>query len=450
MRAIDYTSKLIKRKNIILFIVSIIVLFFSFGHNFFKIGYPSRGDIKSQFEVFQGESEALVLGRVDRITKDKDANLGGFMLIDDRLPSYAPGPYTSQVGLQGILVGIFAPNNSNDLPQYYQHARMFFAFLTALVLSFFILAISYEFGIITATFLLLCISYSTWIIFFAKNLYWSTPLLFIPFVLGWILYSYFYNKKKLKYLFLLIGFAVFIKAMTGYEYITNVAAAALVPILYFQIKEKINPVLILKNMLRVSFAGIIGFFSAIIVHIIQLSLYSHSFLNAFNIIFDRVKVRTYFQTSLDGVYSLVNQTDIFSILKGYLLRPIFGDSKFLDPVYLDSIKVTLPDVSFTNSVYLSFSLIGIFFLLFILISFLIIYRKWTIKKDPKIMALFFTVIISIPISFSWAILAKGHMYFHNHFNEIIFYIPFILMCYLLFGYVLQVVILWIYNYFFKK
>ncbi len=440
MKMNNHFNTIKAKKDIILFAASVILLFFSFSYNIFNIGYPELGGIPSQFESFQSESEALVLGKVDKFVMDGRTNLGGFLYIDERLPAYAPGPYFSQVGLQGMIVGTFAPNNKGDLLQYYHIARLFFAFLTALTLSFFVLAVNKEFGLITAIFLMFSISYSPWIVFFAKNLYWATPLLFLPFILSWTTYSYFNKKEKLVYFFVLISLAVFLKALSGYEYITNVAMAALVPVFYFQIKEGNNLWQTCKNIVLVGLSGIVGFFLAIAVHVIQLSFNSHSIYNSIMLIFSNAKLRTYDQSGAGGVYALVEKTSLISILKGYLLRPIVGDSKFLYPEYLDSLNIKLPNLSFANSGYLIFSLGGVI-LLVIIFSFVVFcWWKFTKKYNIKINILLFAVFASLLVSFSWATLAKGHMIFHNHFNEIIFCIPFILLCYLLFGYMLQLII----------
>jgi len=437
-----YTNILskIKTNNILLFIFSFVILFLSYGYNITNIGYPANTDNQSQFVSFQSESEALFLARIDAITKKNTENTGGFLIIDNRLPNYAQGPYTSQVGLQGIILSFFAPKNIDDLPNFYQLSRYIFSGLTVTIFCFLIISVNKTFGKITSSILLGLLAYSTWIIFFAKNLYWVTPLLILPLIGSWVLYPYFHKEKKIYLFYFLISFFIFLKALCGYEYVTNIILSPIVPIIYFSLENRDPIRKILNSCIKIISFGLIGFLSAIFIHIVQLSIYFHSFSQSIYTILDRIKVRTYVQNnSSDSIYLLVHTKNIFQILEGYLLRPIFGDSKFLNPIYLDSISIKRPDISFHNLYQLLPTLGGIIVIAIILLLILFIINKNNSDEYRKLKNLSFSLMVSVIISFSWAISAKGHMYFHNHFNQIIFYIPFVITFCIFIGYYIQVI-----------
>jgi hypothetical protein len=104
------------------------------------------------------------------------------------------------------------------------------------------------------------------------------------------------------------------------------------------------------------------------------------------------------------------------------------------------------DISFLNdfiTLLKYFKLPGAFtavsqFTLFVVFMLIIIYfiiNKSKFINEYKLFNLVLVCFISLVATFSWVVIAQGHMRYHLHINSIIFYIPFNLMLFVTIGFI---------------
>ena len=391
-----------KLKSLLGFLLASFVLTIVFQKNILMV-------IPDPFFVgFQADSEALVVGGVlaKKYGLQRTHNLGflvkdGKAITDSRnaismnnQPGLGFNDYGSSYGLQAILyskVAKLTGLGSLSRLQYFSSA-----ILSVIIIWLFVLyrriydsrfAIMFLIGIVG----------SPWIVSFAKNLYWSPFLWFLPTLFASLLYL---SKTKLSQIFMLSGVAIsmLIKCLAGYEYITSITLLACSVFLvapYFNEDDE-NQLPDLKMAGLVFIACVLGFVLALLIH---------------------ANVRG--DTVIDGIKS---------IYENDVKRRTYGDPSFFDPVYaasllaspIDVIKTylyvwgTIPFVAWLPGESLKFLLA---------ISLVGITLKFqtghpTLKRDLMLILVF----IVVPIS--WFVLGKAHSFIHTHMNYVLWYFGF--------------------------
>lgn len=483
----NFLQKIIFQKTIKKYFVIFLllgVLGASFYVNFFGVAQ------KNHFQYFQKDSENLVYQKIkDTQVNKKILRNGGFLLLDPKKNKV----YTSQFGLQGILLSqlwkiynffispplflegriltldkkIFTiiklyenekylnisldkkipktevafhfngkkiyPENITDgnwekgiskdrktffvqrdssVENVIKISHFLFSMLLMSSFGLFFCTIQKKFGKVPFLIVFLFIFTSPWILLFARNLYWVIFLDFYPFVFSW----YYFSKppklnKIFPYCFWIFGF-IFLKSLCGYEYISNVIISGTIGYIYFELEKNRNKEILILNILKILFAGGLGFLMAIVFHSIQGAFFTGNLKYGVNFIVNRFLERTYFYKGLVESSSIIFQKSWWSIMNQYFHLPIFNFGKII--------------FSFWNILILYF--LNIFFFCFF---------RFKKKLSNKIWNLFVVTLIAFFGSFSWAILAKGHMMNHLHINAIIFYEPFLLTLMILWGVILK-------------
>lgn len=328
--------------------------------------------------------------------------------------------YLSQTGFWGsVLKFIQALFNANP-DTFIVGTRI----VLSLIYSNIILSIGYKlkekFGFISALLFILPQVITYWILGPVKHIIWFYPLLLAPFIHSLIRYPKILTKEITQKRFLLEQAIIFILVfLRGYTYLSNIILSAMVPILYYELQNKIAVKQLFKKLIP---TGIIGGASLIIVlglHLTQLTIYLGGASEALNYLKDKTVLRV-------GVNSTLSYWRLFS--RWINVRFFyFPEKELLNLYYLDKLNygVTIGSIHYFFFIVLSFS--G--------------YMKLKVKKinniilKSKIETLFnvgLCTLFSMFSTWSWFI-NKGHMQPHSHMNGIMYIIPFGFVLYMFFG-----------------
>ena len=376
-------------------------------HDLFKFFHFEMGS----FKHFQSGSEQLVRASIKTALESSEGyfRLGGFMTKDGL------NPYLSQVGLQGIIFNIFAPEDIAKLGDYFLFARSIIGFIFAFLLGIFLVKSQLEFGLESALISLCLICISSWIIAFSKNLYWLIFIHFFPFILTWCFYDKFVSRNRFNLYLLFIGFVMAIKSLCGYEYLSNIVLSPIVAIVYYEIKWKTPIRQILVKSLSVFVVGCAGFVIAVLIHLGQLYLYAGSWKRAIEIIGQVANART-----LDGFLDSSIKQDSIKVINPVLDK---FKNKGLD---FDNQPILRWLIGFGYAHYLQLIkrhwFLGIKNIYFISFS-AIVSLLYVKSGSSKIKAVSVSLMVSIVISLSWGILASPHHLVHTHMNSITYHLP---------------------------
>lgn len=420
----------LNKKSLFLFVAITFLLQLSFNYNFFSAASSSF------FQNHQKDSEALVIGKII----DSKSNgiftekvLGRYSgtiqenynyYINDNVPSNNISQYHSSFGFQGYfysaidkMISIFGLSSENKLDIMY--------FLTSLVMSLtfsvFIVLVKKEFGIFPAIVLLIGMIYSQWLVVFAKNLYWMTFLLFLPFVYIW------YTLKKEesnisknlpKSFYGFIFLIIYIKSLAGFEYLSTIFISLAIPFLYFYYKNSWKFKELFKRLFLVYCSAFIAFLTSVFTFLFQKYLIVGSFDKSIEIFKMIISKRTYGNPDeMPEVFRKSLESNIGEVIlkywngKAFDLQSIFGKFTF----------ITFGEI---------ISIFILFICIFVLLNFM---NKFKAAYDKEQKSLLFVVIISSLAPLSWYILAKGHSYIHTHMNHILWYSPFLLLVFIFIG-----------------
>jgi hypothetical protein len=378
---------------------------------------------------------------------------GGLRLVRQRILSTTPETpflypgvtspeqtrlYLSQAGLPGILAAWAAPETQEARLVFLERLAVLVAFLTAFVLAAFFASAAEHFGLIPTAIAVLLTCMSPHLLGFSRSLFFSPFLFFIPFVISWLLYPGWVRERQHVFAFhLLIAAAVAVKCLSGYEYFTTTAVGAIVPVIYFEwdrLERWRAPVL---QSLKVLVAGAAGFFVAITLHGLQ--LYHLFGREGVAVILDRATQRTVGDTrTADQLYAayekllgkLPPDSLVHRIAESLNETLLIGSGVF-------SRYFLLPAINLPGSqegrmervdVYVPIGLVVL--LVFAVVAWLL-RRGVDLENRKHRLALVTALSLLAPLS--WQILAFGHMIPHIGLNSIVFYVPFLILAYLLLG-----------------
>lgn len=306
--------------------------------------------------------------------------------------------------------------------------RLILAFLMSLIATMMVYVVYKNFGFAASFIFFLMLCFSNWIIFFARNSYWVIFLYFMPFLISFMYYPKCNSAIKKFILNFAIFLAVLIKALNDFEFITNVILIASVPIIYYEFRVADNYKKSFINIVPSIVFSVLGFLSAIIIHIYSLYIYQGRNLEFIGLIFKKILNRTngidnYFTNGIIKGYS----NDIFNKIHPYnndfISQLLFSIDYRIEYGHYD--VITIPPFHLGIQLY-QVELITAILCFWEIKSYL------RVHGDKKFFALSIATISSFIVSNSWAICtAKGHMIAHSHMNSIIFYLPFLLMAFIM-------------------
>lgn len=435
-----------------LYILTVLLMFISFTLNVFGVGTGNW------FNNFQKDSELLVVNKIACQQELGQDVYGGMLVVvkdhkevstSERHPicqkDYMES-YKSQYGLQGkinataYLVVHKVANVS--VARFLVLAQFFWALLTALTLGLFVVWVAAEFSVFTAVFTAVLLSLSIWIVGFARNLYWVTPLLFLPLV-----FTLFYYKRpqinKGYALFLGGLFVLFLlRFLNGYEFTPEVILAPVAALGYLVYKHDASLVRLAKEGMVICVVGGLAFLCAFGANYYQIYKQVGDSSRAFGLIEERAFQRTADDSVYRGyVYSGLNATlpDVYTGINNYL--DLDAEAVRKPPLITDALSVLnyalLPVIN--TPVLLKEPLYTILnsFTALVLVAWLAIRklkrRMSRTNLQIKYQALSRTLWLGLGGSLSWLVLGHAHSLAHAHIDGIIFYLPFALFAYVAIG-----------------
>lgn len=426
-------------KNAALLFSAFIILVLSFQFNYFGAA------TKSFFDGHQRDSESLVLGRIVETKNNGFLSNGGFLggyasddgigfqyeaYVNDLVPESNFGTYRQSFGLQGYFYAVldsgFSIFGVDSGSKRLFLIKLVTSSLLALLLVLFIYFVNQNFGIFTAFLTTALLATSQWLVVFSNNLYWMFFLIILPFI---VVNSFLQFKsqglypsleKRFYILYLLVFFAVFIKSLAGYEYISTILISTVVPLMFFAINDGWKFKTFITRFVLVGLSGLAGFFTAIFVHLLQLANTLGSFSKGLEHLWYTVAKRTHGDpNTVHEVFRASLESNVFSVILKYLAGTGFD---------LNSLIGLGGKLSFADLIFLIIVL-SIF-------GFMATSKKVFNLDSRKHLALNLTLWFSILAPLSWHVLAKGHSYIHGHMNHVLWYIPFLLLGFVYIGYLL--------------
>ena len=355
--------------------------------------------------IFQADSDELVLLSLG------DAGRGLF----DPMLRPEGDDYTSQFGLQGIVMAAVSPGTT-----LYGAMRLMTALLLAAVLATAVVACWRAWGGRAAGVLLALLTLSTWLNGFGPSTYWQLWTMLLPTLVPLLVWHRLGEGRR-KWLRggALIAGLVFLKALCGYEYITTVILGATAAVAFHEFRDRVDRRLVVSLAGSVV-SGVVGFALAIAVHLGQLlALYgSVSILSA------RAGDRTFAPLNGDSYLVWVRAQAENDHLARWIVEgdSAFGLWAYRMTGYLRDSAIALPGRP--GLALDSYSVpIWVFVLVFLALT-------WAAFRAPAATSaiqrrLAVAAGISLVGALSWLVLAFGHMVQHPHINAIVFYVPFL-------------------------
>ena len=446
--------KVSKYKNIAIFLGAFIVFLLSFQNNFFNAA------TKSLFKGHERFSEALVLGRMIETQNNGYMSHGGFLgrhkiegfinfqyeaFLNNKFPDSGFRPYRQSFGLQGYFYASidsvlrFVGLESGATRLYLN--KLVTSSLFAALLVLFVYFIKHNFGYLSAITFVFLVATSQWVVVHSNNLYWMFFLVILPFIIVTTFLQLNIQDKKtllirrINLLYISVFFAVLIKSLSGYEYISTVLIATVTPLIFFAIRDTWDAKAFLVRFLSVGLSGVAGFFTAILMHLKPLTNVQGSLTKGFEHLWGTIAKRTHGDPNMVAeVYRTSLESNIINVILKYFNGRAFN---------LDSL------IGFGG--YITFwELIITFFIMSTVITFLTFSLNGYKKYKKLNLAAAATLWFSFLAPLSWYILAKGHSYLHQHINHVLWYVPFLLIGFAYFGFVISLIIPKLINFSIKK
>lgn len=311
--------------------------------------------------------------------------------------------YYSQFGLGKYLLtpvwnlSLLVAGESRDRFVFaYENIKTFMSLLNAFVFTLFFLWVFREFGARTyLVFLPLSLIFSEWILVFGRSPYWQVWSWYLPMLVSFFILKNKDNQTKYILGFLFYFFAVFIKCLMGYEFLSTILIASTMPFFYYFFKgEEVKFVKNISLLIVLSFGA---FLSALLIH-----------YNAL------------LSVGVSGMDEIINLIAKRSSLVG-------GE---VSKEYLNSLNASVFEVLW---IYLTQKIYELPLLLFLGLFIGFLLKKNKLKDPQKVIALSKTTLIMLLAPLSWFILMKGHSYIHTFINFALWYLPVNFLVFVLFA-----------------
>ncbi|AGH82503.1 hypothetical protein PCNPT3_12835 [Psychromonas sp. CNPT3] len=431
-----HLSKSYHKKEVSLFFTSMFIFMLSFQFNIFG---AASDDF---FDGYQRASESLVVGRIVETNNHGYFSHGGFLgryididKIDYQYNVYVKGItpeskfdiYSSSAGVQGFFYSLTDRSLSffNVNPSKILFINKCITSLSlAFLLSVFIIFSFRNLGCGSAVSSIFLIAISQWLVVFANNLYWMFFLIILPFIISTVFLMSIYNKEnRFRYLYWAIFIAILVKSLAGYEYMSTIFISMIIPFIFYAIKDSWTLYELIKRSILISVFAISGLLVAMTIHIAQLTSYLGSISKAVNVITQIVLKRT--SGNPDSVPEVFRQS----------LESTFSE---VFTKYWNGIAFNLENV-FSVGGTVSFGGLILWLLFLSLFGTFIIQRKFPRQKRLHL-AILVSTWVAILAPLSWFFLAKGHSYVHYFINQILWYLPFLLLMFSYSGFLCELTI----------
>ena len=352
-----------------------------------------------------GRSLKIYFDRVAKISSEKNGSLDDVLFLDSNglpLPKSMLVNYTSQYGLNGKIFRHIARylDDSHEIATL----NLICCILAGIVFSIIVFIIFQKYNSLMAICFFIVFWLSPWVVNFARNLYWVEFTWFIPMLVGLFCAWKIENASCRIISYICTFFAIFIKCLCGYEYISTIMMGLISFLLVDLIKsiveqEKRKSLLLLKTIVFIGVIALVGFVAAICIHA---SLRGDGNL-------------------IDGIKSIIEQ-DVLRRTSGADLNELKED-------YWASLNASVWE---TCSKYFHFYtniITGISGSLFSLLCVgplcIMGYNFYKKRINIEVISMYVIFFFS---SVSWFCLAKGHSYVHTHMNYVLWYFGYVQIC----------------------
>ena len=401
------------------------------------------------FEGHQRSSESLVLGRMIETQTNGAMSRGGFLgryenpdrvkfqyetFVNNSVPDGRFVIYKQSSGLQGFfyasmdaalrLIGV----ESGETRLY--ASKLTTSSVLAVLLLLFVHFVLQNFGRSAAITLIALLAASQWMVVFSNNLYWMFFLIILPFIaVVFFLQLHSQSKttfllRKIYFLYSIVFAAILIKSLSGYEYISAILISTIAPLIFFAIRDSWGFKRLLGRALFVGLSGLAGFFTAILIHLTQLTYVLGSSSKALDHLWGTILKRTHGDpNTVREVYRASLESHIVDVILKYWRGHAFN---------LDSLMGFGGFISF-----------GELIISLLIMSAAMTWLTFSRNGFKKYRKLNFATVAMLWFSFlsplSWHTLAKGHSYIHGHMNHVLWYVPLLLIGFAYFGFVVSAV-----------
>lgn len=351
-------------------------------------------------------AKELLSESVDRFAIDGDEEVGGFMTAWDerqvRVVQHIEGsgvgrdryPYISHFGLQYLLV--------KRLGSWGVSALSLLSGLGMICVIAGLAAFSErEFGRLSGIAIVVAFSFSPLMVIHSLNPYWMIFLSFLPFMAVLILYPRARTTVQFAGICSLAGLLIFLKALTGYEYLSAIALGAALPVIYYEWSTATrNDLALARRIVRRGFAigvsSVLGFLLAASLHIAKAAAFFGSFSKGFAAFVTPINYSTYDSPAGLREDIVVDIPSVLGAAMDTFLKYNFPITMLLYSLLFAS-TIVLINRSGRSP------------------------RRWWSSAGRKYQALFITWLFSIIGSVSWVFLAARHSIPHAFINWILAY-----------------------------
>jgi hypothetical protein len=426
-------------KTLILFFLTTTALTSGYYYNFWNVV-----DHKS-FDNFEIYCQSQVIGRLIRTESNgffSEAGLNGWVRDDSVMKDmtwddmtyfqfeiYKKGLklentefiiYDSQIGGQAMAFSLLDKMSPFSKSVNIELFWIITSLSLAILITFFIywVYLYYGFGAALITFLLNI--FSIWLTFWGRNIYMTISVFYLPFIVFlWLLHAESLKKSTVTSwkLFLLSLAMVFAKLFfTGFEFISSFLIMISIPLFYYLFLNQWRFRLFLTRLTSVAAGAISAMVLNALLFSYQLSTIKGSFSYGLKYMLYCFLKRSHGNSAdfPDGFKDSL-ESGVFEVIRTYLNA--------------HSVTIGRQDIHFSALI-----------IIFILISLVSIFSEKispsTFKNLQRNKVLVYTTWISLLAPMSWFIIFKAHSFIHTTFDEIVWYMPFVLFGFALTGSVL--------------
>jgi hypothetical protein len=262
----------------------------------------------------------------------------------------------------------------------------------ALTLTWWMAFVAVEWGIGSALLTLVVLANAFLLGGWAGSLYWMAPLSVLPFVAAWpLMRAVDAGRVRFPAMMALAFVALALKAATGYEHVSVVAASVAVPVIYYGVRRGAAWQQLARRVSALAAAGVFGVLCVLALHMQRLATVRGSWGTALEAFLRRSQERTF-----GGAADQVPFAE--SIVK-YATFPMSALSR----LHLDLWMVALA---------------------MLVIGAVLLWRgRQADAMAHRARTAGITVLFALLSSASWVLLAWDHMLEHHYINPVSFYAP---------------------------
>ncbi len=318
-------------------------------------------------------------------------------------------PYSSQIGLQGFVYSFARPLVPLRNETYLRLLRFANSLLLALSIGVVAWWITSLVPSVSASILVILAAFAPFLAVIGRNLYWVPWTWLLPALvaIGAVARRQGTASSAPRARELLaIGVAVFVKSACGYEYVSAVLVAMMLPFVGADLVTRRPWRVVLPEWVATGFAGCAGFATAILVHSIQRSSLLGIGDGLRATFFDAAKRTTQIADS-SGLSRMI--ADSLKVPVGEVLA-----------IYRETCVLDLPRILCIDGN----ALLAAVVLAWLLLAVLWIVRRRRAPEMAPVAVLGVVVSLAALGPLSWFALAKGHSYIHQVINPVLWAAPF--------------------------